>query len=83
MVRKIPQKLMKSAAEKGVTMKKQQQYNAALYCRLSVDDGNYGESVSIETQKILLEQYCKDNKIIDYTFYCDDGYSGTNFAGVR
>lgn len=60
-------------------MKKQQHYKAALYCRLSVDDGNYGGSVSIETQKILLEQYCKDHKITDYKFYCDDGCSGTNF----
>lgn len=60
-------------------MKKQQRYNAALYCRLSVDDGNFGGSVSIETQKILLEQYCKDHKITDYKFYCDDGCSGTNF----
>jgi len=60
-------------------MKEQQQYNAALYCRLSVDDGNYGGSVSIETQKLLLEQYCKDHKISSYYFYCDDGYSGTNF----
>ena len=60
-------------------MKKQQQYKAALYCRLSVDDGNFGGSVSIETQKILLEQYCKDHKITDYKFYCDDGCSGTNF----
>lgn len=70
---------VKSAAEKGVTMKKQQHYKAALYCRLSVDDGNFGGSVSIETQKILLEQYCKDHKITDYKFYCDDGCSGTNF----
>ena len=68
-----------SAAEKGVIMKQQQQYNAALYCRLSVDDGNLGGSVSIETQKVLLEQYCKDHGITDYTFYCDDGCSGTNF----
>ena len=60
-------------------MKKQQNYKAALYCRLSVDDGNFGGSVSIETQKILLEQYCKDHKITDYKFYCDDGCSGTNF----
>lgn len=52
-------------------MKKQQHYKAALYCRLSVDDGNFGGSVSIETQKILLEQYCKDHKITDYKFYCD------------
>lgn len=60
-------------------MKKQQHYKAALYCRLSVDDGNFGGSVSIETQKILLKQYCKDHKITDYKFYCDDGCSGTNF----
>lgn len=60
-------------------MKKQQHYKAALYCRISVDDGNFGGSVSIETQKILLEQYCKDHKITDYKFYCDDGCSGTNF----
>ena len=60
-------------------MKKQQHYKAALYCRLSVDDGNFGGSVSIETQKIQLEQYCKDHKITDYKFYCDDGCSGTNF----
>lgn len=60
-------------------MIKQQHYKAALYCRLSVDDGNYGGSVSIETQKVLLEQYCKDHSITDYTFYCDDGCSGTNF----
>ena len=60
-------------------MKKKQHYKAALYCRLSVDDGNFGGSVSIETQKILLEQYCKDHKITDYKFYCDDGCSGTNF----
>ena len=60
-------------------MKKQQHYKAALYCRLSVDDGNFGGSVSIETQTILLEQYCKDHKITDYKFYCDDGCSGTNF----
>lgn len=60
-------------------MNTQQHCNAALYCRLSVDDGNYGGSVSIDTQKVLLEQYCKDHAITSYTFYCDDGYSGTNF----
>lgn len=60
-------------------MIRKQNYKAALYCRLSVDDGNFGGSVSIETQKVLLEQYCKDHSITDYTFYCDDGCSGTNF----
>ena len=55
------------------------QKHAALYCRLSVDDGSFGGSVSIETQKILLEQYCQSHEITSYEFYCDDGYSGTNF----
>ncbi len=55
------------------------QKHAALYCRLSVDDGSFGGSVSIETQKILLEQYCQAHSITEYEFYCDDGYSGTNF----
>jgi DNA invertase Pin-like site-specific DNA recombinase len=55
------------------------QKHAALYCRLSVDDGSFGGSVSIETQKILLEQYCQSHEISNYEFYCDDGYSGTNF----
>ena len=43
-------------------MIKQQHYKAALYCRLSVDDGNFGGSVSIETQKVLLEQYCNSQR---------------------
>lgn len=60
-------------------MTRQQNYKAALYCRLSVDDGSFGGSVSIETQKVLLEQYCRDHSITNYTFYCDDGCSGTNF----
>ena len=34
-------------------------YNAALYCRLSLDDGSIGESGSIQTQKIILEEYAK------------------------
>lgn len=59
--------------------KNTQPKKAALYCRLSVDDGRFGESVSIESQKLLLEQYCKDNAITNYEVYEDDGYSGTNF----
>lgn len=54
-------------------------YLAALYARLSVDDMQDGTSVSIETQKKILEDYCKANNIEIYDFYCDDGYTGTNF----
>ena len=54
-------------------------YKAACYCRLSDDDLNDGISISIETQKIIATQYCKANRIQIVDFYCDDGYTGTNF----
>ena len=53
-------------------------YNVGLYCRLSLDDGNVGESGSIQTQKIILTKYCKDNNLNVYKIYVDDGYSGVN-----
>lgn len=52
---------------------------AAIYCRLSQDDGNAGESNSIQTQKALLKQYCAENRISIAGVYCDDGWSRTNF----
>ena len=54
-------------------------YNAALYCRLSLDDGNIGESGSITTQKIILEEYARYNNFKVYDVYVYDGYSGLNF----
>lgn len=36
---------------------------AAVYCRLSQDDGSVGESGSIQTQRTLLTQYCKEQHI--------------------
>ena len=58
---------------------RQQIYNAGLYCRLSVDDLNAGESGSIQTQRAMLTDYCRQNgfHIVDY--YIDDGVSGTSF----
>lgn len=53
--------------------------HTALYCRLSKDDANYGESTSIKTQNLILEQYALDHKYYKYEFYVDDGYSGVNF----
>ena len=43
---------------------------AAIYCRLSQDDGSVGESGSIQTQKTLLTQYCKEHHI-KYKEYTD------------
>ena len=37
-----------------------QPYNTALYMRLSRDDENYGDSVSIETQRTILLQYARN-----------------------
>ena len=54
-------------------------YNVGIYCRLSLDDGSIGESGSIQTQKIMLEKYCKDNHYTIKEVYIDDGYSGLNF----
>lgn len=51
----------------------------ALYCRLSVDDANEGDSNSIQHQKEMLEKYCIENGYTNYRFYVDDGYSGTTF----
>ena len=53
--------------------------NTALYLRLSHDDENYGDSVSIETQRKLLWQYAKENNLYVVDEYVDDGWSGTNF----
>lgn len=54
-------------------------YRIACYCRLSRDDEKDDTSISIETQMKVLTDYCNSNgyKITD--FYCDDGYTGTNF----
>lgn len=54
-------------------------YKTALYCRLSLDDKQEGDSSSIQTQKIMLEKYAKENGFIIHDFYVDDGYSGLNF----
>ncbi|MCL2488863.1 MAG: recombinase family protein [Oscillospiraceae bacterium] len=58
---------------------KQQNYNAAVYCRLSAEDDQSGESGSIQTQRELITQYCKAQGFNVFDYYIDDGYSGTNF----
>ena len=42
---------------------KQQIYNTALYLRLSRDDENFGDSVSIETQRTILREFAKENNL--------------------
>ena len=53
--------------------------SAALYCRLSRDDGLLGDSSSIQSQRKLLIDYAEQNNWNIFDIYTDDGYSGTNF----
>ncbi len=55
-------------------------YKAALYIRLSSEDGDKQESNSVTSQRKILSKYVEglpDTEIYDY--YIDDGYSGTSF----
>ncbi len=47
-------------------------YSAAVYCRLSKDDEQAGESVSIETQKMMLTDFCHERGFSIYEIYADD-----------
>lgn len=68
---------------------------AAMYLRLSRDDSDIGdvtgrdgkvksESSSIGSQRELIRTFIREQQDIElYDSYVDDGYSGSNFAGVR
>ena len=51
----------------------------ALYCRLSQDDKQEGDSNSIINQKKILKKYALDRGYTNIQFYIDDGVSGTTF----
>ena len=51
----------------------------ALYCRLSQEDANEGDSNSITNQKDILLRYAKEHRFPNPTFFVDDGYSGTHY----
>lgn len=55
-------------------------WKAALYIRLSRDDGDKQESNSVTNQREILKEHLKLHPDIElYDFYVDDGWSGTNF----
>ena len=51
----------------------------ALYCRLSQEDANEGDSNSITNQRQMLERYARERGYNNIRFYIDDGVSGTTF----
>lgn len=55
----------------------------ALYCRLSQEDMQAGESESIQNQKKLLEDYAREHGFTNCVHFTDDGWSGANFVEVR
>ena len=55
-------------------------WKAALYIRLSREDGDKVESNSITSQREILKEYLKLHPDIElHDFYIDDGWAGTNF----
>lgn len=56
-----------------------QQLITALYCRLSNEDDQEGESNSISNQRTILGKYAQDHGFPNTRFFVDDGYTGTNF----
>lgn len=58
-----------------------------LYLRLSQDDfDKEDESNSIQNQRLLLKCFVEQNEEFqdsEILIFVDDGYTGTNFAGVR
>ena len=53
-------------------------YRAAIYCRLSKDDDQEGESASIANQRSMLESYCAKQGWEVVAVFQDDGYTRLN-----
>ena len=60
-------------------MNRQSDRITAIYCRLSRDDEQAGESNSIVNQKAILQKYAKEQGFRNIQFFVDDGFSGANF----
>lgn len=59
-------------------------FKAAIYLRLSREDGDKEESDSIGNQRNLLKSFlAAQEDMVLADIYIDDGYTGTNFARVR
>lgn len=61
-------------------LRKKSSYAAAIYLRLSREDGDKAESDSIHNQRELIKEYLTHHPEITRTKeFVDDGFSGTNF----
>lgn len=64
----------------GTVQPLEENARAAIYCRLSKDDENEGDSSSIQTQKAMLENYCTAQGFKIVAIYQDDGFTGLNMT---
>ena len=62
-----------------LTISNPMDYRVALYIRLSKEDENEGPSQSVTNQKSLLSEFVRQNRLMVYDTYIDDGWSGTSF----
>ena len=59
-------------------------YQAGGYVRLSVEDSGKPGADTIINQRELIQSYIDSQPDMQfYDLYCDNGRTGTNFAGVR
>lgn len=70
----------KSRATGGNLPQTQQKWNAALYIRLSREDGDKEESDSVQNQRELLQSFAASEPDMGIQeIFIDDGYTGTSF----
>ena len=74
---------MRVSAIGGIGVSKQRAIMAAIYLRLSRDDGGDAESNSINNQRDMLRRYASEKGFVVHSEYVDDGISGTTLVRVR
>ena len=81
---KVKQPARGNMADKDGRKEEEVRLNAAAYIRLSKEDGDKSESLSVANQRMLLTEFVKKHRdLYLYDVYVDDGYTGTNFVEVR
>lgn len=72
---------MENMTGKTKGKKEKLKQNTALYIRLSREDGDKAESLSVANQRMLLTEFVESQSDLHlYDVYIDDGYTGTSFA---
>lgn len=67
--------MVKRSGEKDVAV-----LQTACYIRLSREDGDKAESLSVANQRLQLTEFVNNStELVLYDYYIDDGFTGTNF----